>query len=305
MENDIQINCSTLVVLEKEDFVQEQIGTKEKYWIRENRYLFKRGRPGTGEDWAEVFVSEFCEVLGVPHARYCFAKDWKGSHGVLTESFVPEYGSLILGNELIKKYVNGYDTTKRYKHTGHTLSRVLTLIHRATELLPPIGCTSPSSKPIDVFTSYLLVDALVGNQDRHHENWGFVSCPQKLYLAHTFDHASSLGRNDKREKKVCLLEGRDKRISMESFCCKAKSPFYSNADSRPLSTLDAFYVASSFGGRKFDLLPILNGFTTDKLYNIFAQFPHNLPNGPDEVDKKFAVTMVNTNKDRLLRKLKL
>lgn len=308
MGNDIQINCGTLVVLGEEYFVQEQIGTKEKYWVRGNRYLFKRGRPRTGEDWAEVFVSEFCEVLGIPHAKYCFARDWTGKYGVLTESFVPECGSLILGNELIKKYFIGYDATKRYKHTGHTLSRVLTLIHYATEnygLLPPAVCPGPVHKPIDVFTSYLLVDALVGNQDRHHENWGFISCPEELYLAHTFDHASSLGRNDKSEKKMCLLEGRDKRVSMESFCCKAKSPFYLKTDSRPLSTLDAFCVAASFNGRKFDLMPFLDGFTTDGLYDIFSQFPRDLPNGPNEIDKKFAIAMVNTNKDRLLRKFKV
>ena len=33
----------------------EQLGTKEKFWfhIDDGLYLFKIGRPGTGENWAE------------------------------------------------------------------------------------------------------------------------------------------------------------------------------------------------------------------------------------------------------------
>ena len=45
---------------------------------------------------------------------------------------------------------------------------------------------------------YLLLDAVIGNVDRHHENWGIlgkdVDGSVKGRLAPTFDHASSLGR---------------------------------------------------------------------------------------------------------------
>jgi hypothetical protein len=51
---------------------------------------------------------------------------------------------------------------------------------------------------------YLVFDALIGNTDRHHQNWGVVLAPKTpakaerppliLRLAPTFDHASSLGR---------------------------------------------------------------------------------------------------------------
>lgn len=42
-----------------------------------------------------------------------------------------------------------------------------------------------------------MLDALVGNTDRHHENWGLVFWPTDAErypsVAPTFDHASSLG----------------------------------------------------------------------------------------------------------------
>jgi len=69
------------------------------------------------------------------------------------------------------------------------------------------------------FVGYLMLDALVGNTDRHHENWGVVLKPTlvpaleegaesqvrfHLSLAPTFDHGSSLGRE--------LLEDRARQI---------------------------------------------------------------------------------------------
>jgi hypothetical protein len=54
-----------------------------------------------------------------------------------------------------------------------------------------------------------MLDALIGNTDRHHENWGLVlqgtSDHQDLRLAPTFDHASSLGRNETDERREARL----------------------------------------------------------------------------------------------------
>ena len=65
----------------------------------------------------------------------------------------------------------------------------------------------------------MMLDALVGNTDRHHENWGVVqtfsikdnregknlSISLKTGLAPTFDHASSLGRELLDEARERLL----------------------------------------------------------------------------------------------------
>jgi len=45
----------------------EQLGTKSKFWYRDQdnkRILFKRGRPGTGENWAEKCVVRFAIYWG-------------------------------------------------------------------------------------------------------------------------------------------------------------------------------------------------------------------------------------------------
>ena len=66
---------------------------------------------------------------------------------------------------------------------------------------------------------YFIFDAVIGNVDRHHENWGVLRkrVPGKWLgrLAPTFDHASSLGRElldtgGKRSRKRYLEVGIDK-----------------------------------------------------------------------------------------------
>ena len=47
----------------------------------------------------------------------------------------------------------------------------------------------------DLFAGYLMLDALIGNTDRHHENWAIIQAGRQYCLAPTFDHASCLGFN--------------------------------------------------------------------------------------------------------------
>ena len=81
----------------------EQMGTKSKFWFLDDdgrRVLFKEGRPGTGENWAEKVCCEICELLGLPHANYELA-EWKGQRGVISPTIVEEWYRLVHGNELL------------------------------------------------------------------------------------------------------------------------------------------------------------------------------------------------------------
>ena len=59
---------------------------------------------------------------------------------------------------------------------------------------------------------YLVLDAFIGNTDRHHENWGILwrrtGNTWRGFVAPSFDHASSLGRE--------LLDERRERLLAES-----------------------------------------------------------------------------------------
>ena len=120
----------------------EQMGTKFKFWFEDElrgRTLFKEGRRGTGENWAEKLASEFAQVLGIPHASIELAK-WQSKQGIISPSFVPQAARLIHGNELVESKVthgDGNPKIRYYAEKTHTASRVLQYLKRNEDSLHP------------------------------------------------------------------------------------------------------------------------------------------------------------------------
>ena len=226
----------------------EQLGTKPKFWFRNEigqRCLFKQGRPGTGENWAEKVGAELCELLSIPHAHYDLAV-WRDQPGVVSPNFVPEDCRLVLGNELLARLVEGYAQTQYYQQAGHTLGRVFAVLRAPAVQAPASWTADPVVRSAaHIFVGYLMLDALIGNTDRHHENWGLIvgsgHAGREAWLAPTFDHASSLGRNESEQRMLERMKTRDAQFSVAGYAKRARSALYrSTREARPLSTLDAF-----------------------------------------------------------------
>lgn len=289
-------------ILDDAPELPEQQGTKTKYWLHKEgkRFLFKIGRTNTGENWAEKVACELCSLLGLPHAHYELAV-WKKDKGVLTETFVPKHGRLIMGNELLAEVHSTYPEQRRYNAQDHTLGRIFSLLSRA-EILLPLNWHSPSKEignAVDVFIGYLLLDAWIANQDRHHENWGIIH-HDELYLAPTFDHAASMGQNEKDEKRQELLTTNDQGRSISHYILKARSAIYlSKSERKPLLTINVFQEFAKRRPKSADLwLQRLNDISLDQCQNIFNRIP---PTEISEITIKFALKLLELNKERLLR----
>ena len=174
----------------------EQMGTKPKFWFRRERerWLFKEPRVNTGEHWAEKVAAEIGHLLGVSCARVELA-DYHGKRGSASLSFADrsEGKFLVHGNEMLAAIVTGYDKDKMHKQCEHTWEHILTVFAHLKSLKH-----LDRSSEIDM-AGYVFLDALIGNVDRHHQNWGclFQMLPEGtslLTIAPSFDHASSLGR---------------------------------------------------------------------------------------------------------------
>jgi hypothetical protein len=174
----------------------EQMGTKAKFWFRRGRerWLFKEPRGNTGEHWAEKVAAEIGLRLGVSCARVELA-DYQGKRGSASLSFADrsEGKLLIHGNEMLAAIVSGYDKDKMHKQCEHTWDHILTVFAHLKSLKH-----LDRSAEIDM-AGYVVLDALIGNVDRHHQNWGCLlqMLPEgksRLTIAPSFDHASSLGR---------------------------------------------------------------------------------------------------------------
>ena len=281
----------------------EQLGTKTKFWYygpKGQMMLFKEGRPGTGENWAEKVCCEICKLLGQPHADYELAI-WKGQAGVVTPSFVPKGGRLVLGNELLARIVDDYDQSARFRARQHTVRTVMA-VTAVPDIGFPLGWQPPDaiSDAAGVFVGYLLLDTLVSNQDRHHENWGLILIPdQGVFFAPTFDHASSLGRNETDASRIERLTTKDKRRSVEAYVERARSAFFATPTSaKPLKTLEAFHEAAK-------IRPAAADYWRERLAAIDpTQYRDILDEVPDseisQPARDFACRMLEINAQRLL-----
>ena len=284
----------------------EQLGTKQKFWYRNEEgqvHLFKQGRPNTGENWAEKVCCEICSLLGLPHAHYDFAT-WRELNGVVTPKFVPENYRLVHGNELLARMVAGYQNEARYGARQHTVSVVMAIM-RSKLTGMPLGYVPPAQVALasDVFTGYLMLDALVANQDRHHQNWGLIVSPErKVSLTPTFDHAASLGRSELDEVRLRRLNTKDMNDNVEKYVERARSALYrSNESPKPLSTLDAFREAAKYAPTARDYwLGRLQDTSLGDYSAIIEKIPASVITEPS---RRFALRMLEINRGRLLQEM--
>jgi len=189
-----------IVQVRPEDVVgDEGMGSKPKFWFKRGggQWLFKEAREGTGEDWAEKVVAEVARVAGISAATVELA-EFQGRRGCACRSFTPTNAeSLIHGNEILAGHVLGYDPRKKFHQSDHTLANIVEALRR---MFPD---PAHHDGVLADLGSYFVLDALVGNTDRHHENWGILTRARALEegaieitmeVAPSFDHASSLGR---------------------------------------------------------------------------------------------------------------
>jgi hypothetical protein len=281
----------------------EQLGSKLKYWFLDgtgSKILFKEGRENTGENWAEKVACELARLLQLPHAEYNFAV-WGQKKGVVTRSFVPPGGRLVFGNELLAKFVRGYAQERRYRQTYHTLSAVMAILRFGTIEVPEGHSSGIIAKAADLFTGYLMLDAWIGNTDRHDENWGLlVIPPRRVELAPTFDHASSLGRELTDERRNRLLNTRDNRGSIGAYAVRARSALFRAAtDDKPLSTLDAFRTAARYQPHAAAFwIEQLSALNWERVERVFGEIPR-----PEmtQIAADFGLRLLFLNKERLIK----
>lgn len=211
----------------------EQLGSKPKFWFKLNgeNWLFKEARENTGEDWSEKVASEIARLLGLPTHHTELAL-WQGRRGCAVKSFLPSNQSVLVhGNELLGGLIAGYDKEKEWRQTDHTFDNIVTVLGK---LFPERKSRRETAARM---VGYLVFDALVGNTDRHHQNWGVVlesraavsgGAGFTIQLAPTFDHASSLGRELTDEARSrYLTDG-----TMERYIEKARGGIFANPRAR-------------------------------------------------------------------------
>lgn len=178
-------------------------GASEKNWlintITKEKGIFKFpkgieiGEP-TGEYWAEKLASQLAEVLEIECAKVDIGT-FQGKVGSMSYMILKENEELREGIQYITTTYKSYDEDKFIDYiTGESYS---------------INMIYNSIKETGLFNEFLKIpifDALIGNSDRHHSNWGIIKDKKSgaLSLSPLYDNGSSL---------CCLIKDKD----VESF----------------------------------------------------------------------------------------
>lgn len=182
----------------------EPMGTKDKVWVELPNdnvpwlFKFSRVNPGyvSGEHWSEKIAAELASLLEIPHAQVEIAR-LNGYWGSLSRQFTELQDNdveMVHGNELLSGNIEGYDKTRRFGQNEHTISNILRVFQTVWK-----NDTSALRSVYAYFAAFIILDALIMNTDRHHENWALFRRTYKdgmleYFPTPTFDHASSLGR---------------------------------------------------------------------------------------------------------------
>lgn len=160
-----------------------------KYLLKKTYSVKATGTVLYEQFWNEIIAYKLGRVLGVkvPPAFVAYYQ---------REGQEPFYGSLIewfyaygrkdesqRGGEVITKYIEGYSIAKGELHNFQTLVEIFT--------------TEKVENWLADLTEMLTLDALIGNTDRHQDNWQIVdySPEGKRLLSPAFDNGTSLGYN--------------------------------------------------------------------------------------------------------------
>ena len=228
----------------------ESRGSRRKFWIsiegEPNLWLLKYPRPYTGEHWAEKIAAEVGKLIGVDCARVELA-DSGGDLVTVCESFFTEFwldaydsndstrewreeeqrvddstdgvvhvdsaGAeetfFLEGRDVLAWSDELYDVDARFRQREHSVGNIVRAVKEMFRDL-----SDPEISNVDdilrSLASYVLLDGLIGNTDRHHENWmlkmEFDAGLGWLASAPSFDHASSLGRELRDDRRRQFMD---------------------------------------------------------------------------------------------------
>lgn len=196
----------TLVELKQENWTKiegfSSKGRRVKSWYERIKdsaaYLYKEPKiyKSTGfvtqEIWTEFIAYKIGIKLGLNVPEAIPAKDGD-TYGILIKSFIERSKTGMPTQEL----VDAKEILSTFKHPhSHNLKHIK-LISQA-EMIDENYWTD--------FRKMLIFDCLIGNNDRHDENWGFIFSQdaRKIKISPIYDNASCLA-SGQNEDSVCEL----------------------------------------------------------------------------------------------------
>jgi hypothetical protein len=175
---------------DKSSFKWDDRIQRNSFCVPSHLYMFKHSRKTYPEQfWVEIFAYHFGNIINVAVPRTFAAVDINtGIHGALIEWFYDDKNDTYLrGGDIMQSLNPSYDRKKGKQHNFESIIKYCRNLGNISYWL-------------DAWAKIIVFDALMGNTDRHQENWGIVNrnaklpqLIQKLELSPAFDNGTSMG----------------------------------------------------------------------------------------------------------------
>lgn len=258
-------------------------GTRPKRMVidkKGNKAIFKYEGLGytSTESCSEKLCYEIAKVLGYKCARIELAKDDNGTLGILNYLFV----DITKGEHIdAVAYLNKNNSERSLFYTISNIKRVL----------DELDC--------NLFTQFIKImifDALVGEQDRHEENWGIRKIDGKFELSPLYDNGDSLLANFKDDNFAQKYYNGTR--DFESYINKSKTIIYKENSQKRYKH---FELIEELNNEYHDIvqseLENLKKLTDDKIHRIVEMIPNNLLTNKH---KEYIIMYLKKRRDFLL-----
>lgn len=146
---------------------------------------------------SEFLGSHIFSMLGIP-TQDTLLGTWQGKPVVVMKDFIGENESFVPFNDVGDSSLE--QNKELYRYSYEDICRMLSENIKLTNV----------EETVQRFWNMYIVDALIGNFDRHGANWGFLKKNNKYRMAPVFDNGSSLfPRLNDDEKIKSVLESEE------------------------------------------------------------------------------------------------
>lgn len=265
-------------------------GASRKNWLINNvtnqRGIFKYPKVTngsiTGEYWSECLAYEIAETLSIPCAKVDIGY-FNEELGSMSYMILEDNEMLIEGISFISSKYPNYNIDTFCDNTANTWYSIQMIMK--------------SLKDIYLDRDFLKIpifDALIGNSDRHHSNWGVIRNNNNfsLKLSPLYDNGSSLCSIVNENK----INTSDKKWLNALIDTKSKSMIrFENMRERPTHFQMVEYLAQNFYKDCIGYVYLMkNILTDDKIYILINNYPDNIiPKTMKELLTLFLITRRN------------
>ncbi len=191
----------------------------------QNKYIFKKSdKRYPWQFWHEVIATHLGEMLGLniqncypalsnddkcfSTCENCKADKTNHSYGVLIEIFSDANKHLMRAGDFLKELIPNYDYGKGRTHNLQDNIECISAMYDVMSERANKVILANKGVPIDIkpqlnefalaFMNMVVFDSIIGNTDRHHDNWGIV-IPLRMTtdlffeLSPIYDNGTSLG----------------------------------------------------------------------------------------------------------------